>query len=271
MGNTQAFGERNTQAEAALASLAHADIEGLLDHAFEIARAIFEDEGINESEKAKLLLENGCLVLGDSSVDPHIARAALLQQVETLRPQADELAQKFRRLYAEASEAYSNDAKATAKTLSLKAKEIQAECQDQNREIAERLWCYHRLGEMLKWFRLAEQAKRKVQTSQDWAQLVTKHAFDSHKLHDKNAGYREWPGYMRTEDEMCRTVARIISNPARIKKLDADRTAYYDQETDSVVILNQAKPHRSSFYQPYLIDSKSGKIMLGREYFDQLE
>jgi hypothetical protein len=59
-------------------------------------------------------------------------KVQLDEQTQHLKTEADSAAQKFRRLYSEASDAYNSDQKALAKSLSIEGKRAQAECESLN-------------------------------------------------------------------------------------------------------------------------------------------
>ncbi len=107
-------------------------------------------------------------------------------------------------------------------------------------------------------------------TRLEWSYCIIEHSFDPHKLKDKNSGYREFPGYMRTKEEMRKTIEKILKKPHKTKKLENNRKAYYDKRLDAVVVINMNLPTQSTFFQPALYDEENNKWRFGEDYFDAL-
>lgn len=111
-------------------------------------------------------------------------------------------------------------------------------------------------------------------------EIVVRHAFEKHKLRattdpltKESLGphglYNEFPGEMRTVEQMKQEVGRILLNPAESKKLSGGREIYYDDKYDAVVVINHNHPNKCTFFQPATPDEENGGIRFGKQYFDK--
>jgi hypothetical protein len=278
------------------------------------------------------------------------AKESLSREIDRLNDEADMLAQEFRGLFRQASEAFESEERALAKSLSEQGKEAQARCEDLNRQANQLRQQRRRLGELVRVLSYREHSggertrptqtnfvrpravshsksnnfpERRINRSQatrpqsqtkipekvvsrkrekvpkptvareqvqsqtpdhllfnldpnndenrrQWAHLIVEHSFDGHKLRDKNAGYREFPGYMRTKEEMRKVVSGILRKPTRMKRLKDNRIAYFDKKTDAVIILNLNMPDRSTFFQPAVFQEEKKQWEFGMDYFNSV-
>ena len=86
------------------------------------------------------------------------------------------------------------------------------------------------------------------------AQIAAGHAFDKHVVAE-----RQFPG-ITTRAEFAALLERIIAHPSAARRLSHDRSAYWDEETGTVVITNPHDRDGGTAFRP----------RAGRAYFDNL-
>lgn len=73
----------------------------------------------------------------------------------------------------------------------------------------------------------------------------------------------EFGGMFKNEAKMASYIEKVIQSPSKTKYLDGDRVGYYDNATQSVVVVNPKSPDQGTFFRPM----KDG-IADGEHYFD---
>lgn len=82
------------------------------------------------------------------------------------------------------------------------------------------------------------------------------HSYPKHVIRDG-----QWPGYIRTRKQLASHVATVVSNPSDFKRLSDGRTAYWHNESRTVVILDPKRRDGGTVFQP----------REGKTYFETLD
>ncbi len=90
------------------------------------------DKGIDSIRHWQSKVDDLALQIRKCQLELDELRGNLKPQIDHLKSEVDELAGEFRVLFANASEAYDNDEKALAKSLSQQGRAKQSQCQELN-------------------------------------------------------------------------------------------------------------------------------------------
>lgn len=75
--------------------------------------------------------------------------------------------------------------------------------------------------------------------------MIVKHAFGKHVIKQG-----EFSGIANTPAQLKQVVEKILTNPTVTKNLSGGRTAFWDNATGAVVIVNSKNPAKSTVFQP---------------------
>jgi pyocin large subunit-like protein len=81
------------------------------------------------------------------------------------------------------------------------------------------------------------------------------HSYEKHVVEAK-----EFPE-IKTHDEFIKKIANVIANPTHSKKLASDREAFYDQPSNTIVIVNPKTKDKGTCFRP----------SAGKRYYDNLK
>jgi hypothetical protein len=81
------------------------------------------------------------------------------------------------------------------------------------------------------------------------------HSYDKHVVKAK-----EFPE-VNTHGEFIKQIANVIANPTHTKKLASDREAFYDQPSNTIVIVNPKTKDKGTCFRPNA----------GKRYYDNLK